>query len=263
MAAKPRRGTSSLILGRPGSGKSTLLHTLPSPRLIVDAEFGDDEIDGVNVIHWDEYEAEGENPSMLEGNTSVIITASKYPDFQHGIRVIRADRDRVFRGFGLDTVSRVQEHMDEELSPLNRAVLRSKSTDYDHYRMLRDYMRADLLAVHELTLTRGLVTSWACQVDTESDPIGPRLVGALRQSIPDIPDIVGFLRVEEGQDESGHPLTWRMLDISAAEGALALAKCRRRRVEKKWGTEIPHPNLKEIAAVASPGPAKDESTKER
>lgn len=261
---RPRRGTSSLIIGRPGAGKSTLLHTLPSPRLIVDAESGDDEFEGnVNVIPWEEYEEEGENPAMFTANTSVVIDATDYEGFSLGMSVVRADRKRVFKGFGLDTVSRIQEHMEEELTPLNRRSLKAKETTYSHFRALRDYMRADLVYLHELTKQRGLVTAWACQVDTESEPIGPRLVGALRQSIPDIPDIVGFLRVEEGQDAKGNPAIWRVLDIASVEGGLALAKCRRRKVATKYGREIPNPNLARIASVASPrpGPTRKSKTK--
>jgi len=253
---RPRRGTSFLIHARPGSGKSTLLLSLPKPALIVDAEAGDFDglatIEGladVDVRSWEEYE---DDPTILTPNTVVIIDCEEYSDYQLGLREIREDRDRKWKGFGLDTITRIQAKMEEELEPLERKMLRARRGGYDHYKAMLDYMRADLEWLHEQTIRRGLVTAWACQTNEEMVPLHPRLVGQLRQSIPDIPDIVGFLRVEEGTDEEGHHVRWRELDIASAEGALATAKCRRRHVANHYGDTVPNPNLAQIAAVASP-----------
>ncbi|MCP5060027.1 MAG: AAA family ATPase, partial [bacterium] len=244
---KPRRGTSFLIHARPGGGKSTLLHTTPGPRLIVDAEAGDDEFEAdVEVLKWDDFVDANEDPALLTPKTSVVIDARTYADYQLGMRIIREDvRTRRFRSFCLDTITRIQSKMEEELLPLNRSALKARGRNFEHFDQLLNYMRADLEYLHEQTIERGLVTAWACQSDKEMNPITPRLLGQLRKSIPDIPDIVGFLRAEEGADTDGKAVTWWEMDISSAEGSLAEAKCRRRLVAKKWGKVIPHPNLKE------------------
>lgn len=253
MTKRPRRGTSGMLHGRPGSGKSTLLHTMPGPRLIGDAEMGDDEFEGdIHVLPWEEWDANDQDPRMLTPKTSVIIDIGDYHDYRMAVDTIMWDRSRLFRSFGLDSLTKIQEFMEEELLPLNRNKLKARRRDYDHFGVLLDYMKADLDGLHALTKTRGLITWWVCQTDRESDPMRPQLAGALRKKIANIPDIVGFLRVEEGIDESGTQAIWRVMGISSAEGTMAEEKCRRRRVTAKWGEEIPEPNLARIAAVASP-----------
>lgn len=267
MARKRRRGTSGLLHGRPGAGKSTLLYTLPKPALIVDAEFGDDEFDEedlaeldmeVSILPWEEWEDADQDPEMLDRTTVVIITAETYSDYRLGVDTIKWDKQRLFRGFGVDSLTKVQELMEEEMLPLNRSTIKARRRDYDHFGALLDYMKADLDYLHSLTITRGLVTWWVCQSDREKEPIVPQLAGQLRKKIANIPDIEGFLRVEEGVDDEGNRDTWRVMDISSAEGSLAETKCRRRKVTRKWGDEIPDPNLARIAAVASPRPKKKE-----
>ncbi len=70
-----------------------------------------------------------------------------------------------------------------------------------------------------------------------------------------IPDIVGYLQVEEGLDDEGDLVLVRSLDISpSTEDSEVETKCRRRRVSRKWGNEIVDPNLARIGQVASPRP---------
>lgn len=253
-----RRGTSSLLHGRPGSGKSTLLHTLPGPRLITDAEFGDTEFDEdeVTYLPWEEFEDEDYNPKMLTRKTSVVLQAHTYSDYRVGINHILGDHHRVFKGFGLDSITAIQDKFGKELAPLDRNTIRARERKYSHWGALLDYMYDDLEQLHQLTLTRGLVTAWVCQSNRETSPMQPSLAGALRQKVLDIPDIVGFLRVEEGANDDGEKEFYRILDIQSAENSLAETKCRRRKVAAKWGSEIPHPDLRRIAAVASPRPNK-------
>lgn len=253
--SKGRRGTTTQILGRPGAGKSTLLHTLRGPRVILDAENGDDEFDGildVRVVYYDEWVEAGR--PKLGPRVSLVIPVRNYHDYRMGIRTLREDKRRMFKGFGIDSLTRVQELMSEELSPINTEVIQSRHTSYDHFRTMLDYMKSDLQWLHDQTAAdeRGLQFAFVCQIDRETTPMRPLLEGALRKRVLNIPDVAGFLRVEKEIDDNGESVETRYFDISSAEGSLAETKCRRRRVTKKWGDTIPNPNLSRIAAVASP-----------
>lgn len=259
---KRRRGTSGIVHGRPGIGKSTLLETLPKPALIVDAEHGDDEPydDEITILKWEDWfddEAGDGDREQLDNKTIVIITALDYWDYADAVTYIRSPLGRKFRSFGIDTLTKVQDLMEEELLPLNRTKIKARRRDFDHFGSLLDYMKADLEALHELTITRGLTTWWVCHTDREATPMVPQLTGQLRKKVARIPDIIGYLQMHEGLDEHGNSATWRTLDISAStEDSEVETKCRRRKVTKKWGGEIPEPNLARISAVASPRPKK-------
>ncbi len=147
--------------------------------------------------------------------------------------------------------------MEDELLPLNKTMIKARKRNFDHFGALLDYMKADLDALHALTKSRGLHTWWVCHTDREAEPMVPQLAGALRKKVARIPDIIGFLQIEEGLDDSGEHSTWRTLNISAStEDSEVETKCRRRRVTRMWGDEIPEPNLARIGSVASPRPNK-------
>ena len=260
MASKRRRrrGTSGLMHARPGAGKSTLLHTMPPPRLILDAEAGDNEfpIDDLIILDWDDYDWY-DDPPELEGNVSVVKHGADYSDYRETTDFIRYDRRRLFRSYGIDSLTRVQRKMEDDMNPLDRTKLKPRRRDFDHFDALLNYMLSDLEMLHELTITRGLTTWWVCHSDREVTPIRPNLVGQLRKKVAEIPDIVGFLRVEEGLDEDGEETVWRVLDISpSTDDSDVETKCRRYKVTERWGDEIPEPNLARISAVASPRPKK-------
>lgn len=255
------RGTSGLVHARPGAGKSTLLHSMRPPRLIHDAESGDVEfpIDDLIILDWDDYDWHDEVPD-LSGNVSVVKHGNDYWDYREVVDYIRQDRRRLFRSFGIDSLTRVQRKMEDDMNPLDTRTLRPRRRDYDHFDALLNHMMHDLEILHELTITRGLHTWWICHSDREVTPIRPNLVGQLRKKIAEIPDVVGYLKVEEGLDDEGNDTTWRVLDISpSTDDSLVETKCRRYRISERWGDEIVNPNLARIGRVASPRPKKARS----
>lgn len=227
---------SILVHAEAKVGKSWLANTAPAPRLILDAEGGTRFLKGKKVL-WDPHKEAP--PAAGDWETCVVYVRSY--ETVHLVYKWLVSGEHPFISLAIDSVTEVQKRCKDALTGADRRMEQQDWGDLlskieDLVRKLRDltfHPTKPLTCVVLVALTK-----------MREGKFRPMVQGALAESLPGFPDVVGFMYTETS-DVDG---TKRKLAIQPVWPTL-LAGDRTDLLTEHYGPIITNPNLTEMISV--------------
>lgn len=202
---KDNRYVKALVFGPPGQGKTYMLGTAQldprtAPMLLLDFEGGDEtlaglDIDVARIRSWQDY---GEVYEALAGDHWTLPGSS-------------LKEGESYRSIGIDSIS--ETHLWALLEILDQATASSSRRDDPDALEIQDYGKATIQMRRLLREFRDLplhVFYTATSKTVDERGVGkvkvPAMAGAMAEEVVALMSVVGYLAVEEGEDEENHRL---------------------------------------------------------
>lgn len=186
---------TTLIQGESGSGKSWLGDTAPAPRLILDAENGSQFTPSQPKVIWDplrEYPPDGaglETVRVLVRDFTTVTTIFNWLNSgQHP-----------FASVVWDSLTEIQKRCLDQIVGINQPKIQDWGELLRNMeRLVRDFRD---LTMHPIKPLQNVTFITTTLID-DTGIRRPNIQGALRLTLPQFVDVVGFLEVKQAQDGS-------------------------------------------------------------
>lgn len=221
--------------GEGGHGKSTLFETAPGPRLLIDSENKSGLLEG-KMVDWSDLSV---CPS-LEEDTTYVLRCASYRDVTNIVKLLNRHGSK-FKSFGVDSWSRLQQHLGAELT--------AKGVDgWAFWGDLKSQTLLLLDCLAGLAEAHASVVYGTCWMHLRDEKNRPLLEGAIKDMIGHYYIVVGrpLLRFSNtGITQELHIFPGKMEEeVQETE-----AKTNSMTLLKHYGKVIQNPDLTEIYKV--------------
>lgn len=157
-----------LSFGESGHGKSTLFETAPGPRLLLDSEGKAELLEGKTVV-WSDLSVIPE----FDEDTTVILPVRTWQRVNEAVRLMERMGTK-FRSFGVDSFSRLQEHLMQELT-------KGGEPDWDTWSAIKARMTFLFDALAGQAESHAAVVYNTCWMVNKDKKFVPLLDGAIKE----------------------------------------------------------------------------------
>jgi hypothetical protein len=242
------------IHGWGGAGKTWLAHTLPGPRIVLDAEMGafdtkDREDRVTNIILWDPLTEP--IPEGLQPEDTVVVSIRKSLAKVRAVMTLLEDGNHPFESLIMDSFTEIQDLLKKVVASPGEAYDPNATFDQQAWGRLKNNGGLMLREIRDMTWpdhSKPINAAIVMYSDDEAVPARPLVEGGIRKAMGGWFDMIGYLftaELPETQEEV------RVLQIS--RNATAMAKCRLHKVKVAYGTHIENPDLAEILNTLNGG----------
>lgn len=237
--------------GWSGAGKTWLAHTLPGPRLVLDAENGSWDVEAredkdIEVLWWDPLT----QPVPVDpgDDVSVVANIRDLNVLMVLMKLLRSG-EHPFTSVILDSFTEMQAMLKTKVADPGKDYDPNAIFDQQAWGRLKNHGGLILRDLRDLTWPDSKKRVHVAVVmgsDTENLPARPLLEGGVRKNLHSWFDMVGYLFTSYN-GEIGEEL--RVLQIAKTQDAEA--KCRLHNVKKTYGVFIERPDLAEVVRIVN------------
>lgn len=229
-----------LVFGEGGTGKSTLFETAPGPRLLIDSENKAGLLEGTTVF-WDDLSV----CPILDESTTYVLKCTSYKSVMEIVKLLHRHGTK-FKSFGVDSWSRLQQHLGSELT--------AKGLDgWDYWAELKSQTIFLLDALAGLAEDHADIVYGVCWLHESDGKFQPLMEGSVKNLIGHYAIVVGRPTLKFSSTGITQNLHIFPGIIEDNEGRLeektSTIKTNSMTLLKKYGKVIKNPSLTEIHQV--------------
>lgn len=197
----------ALIHAEPKAGKSTLVGTMPTPRLVLDAENGFRFVRGQKVVHWN---PERDAPPEPGDWTTCVVQVRDFSTITRAYEWLNSGKHG-FKSVALDSVTEIQKRCKDALLGMDDVVTERQWGQLlvRMERTLRDFRD---LTMHPTNPVECVI--FTALTDDKKGKFRAAIQGGLSVSLPGFVDLIGYLGVVEVPEDDGNARRVRRLLVA-------------------------------------------------